>query len=214
MARVKTTVTEGVADYLARHSRQDDVLARVERETAARPDAMMQVTPDEGALLGMLARLVGAKKALEVGTFTGYSAICIARGLAAGGTLTCLELDPELAATARANLETAGVADRVEIRVGPAGETLRMMPEEPTYDFAFLDADKTGYPDYYEQILPRLQPGGLLLLDNVLLGGRVVEPEDDRARTMDALNRRVAEDERVDSAMTLVADGLTLVRKR
>jgi caffeoyl-CoA O-methyltransferase len=214
MARVKTTVTEGVAEYLARHSRQDDVLARVERETAARPDAMMQVTPDEGALLGMLARLVGAKKALELGTFTGYSAICIARGLAEGGTLTCLELDPELAAIARANLETAGVADRVEIRVGPAGDALRAMPEEPTYDFVFLDADKTGYPDYYEQILPRLIPGGLLLLDNVLLRGAVVEPEDDRARMMDALNRRVAEDERVDSAMTLVADGLTLVRLR
>jgi caffeoyl-CoA O-methyltransferase len=214
MARVKTTVTEGVAEYLARHSRQDDVLARVERETAARPDAMMQVTPDEGALLGMLARLVGAKKALELGTFTGYSAICIARGLAEGGTLTCLELDPELAAIARANLETAGVADRVEIRVGPAGDALRAMPEEPTYDFVFLDADKTGYPDYYEQILPRLIPGGLLLLDNVLLRGAVVEPEDDRARMMDALNRRVAEDERVDSAMTLVADGLTLVRRR
>jgi caffeoyl-CoA O-methyltransferase len=186
----------------------------VERKTAARPDAMMQVTPDEGALLGMLARLVGAKKALELGTFTGYSAICIARGLAEGGTLTCLELDPELAAIARANLETAGVADRVEIRVGPAGDALRAMPEEPTYDFVFLDADKTGYPDYYEQILPRLIPGGLLLLDNVLLRGAVVEPEDDRARMMDALNRRVAEDERVDSAMTLVADGLTLVRRR
>jgi caffeoyl-CoA O-methyltransferase len=214
MARVKTTVTEGVAAYLARHSRQDDVLARVERETAERPDGMMQVTPDEGALLGMLARLVGARSALEVGTFTGYSAICIARGLAEDGKLTCLELDPELAAIANANLEDAGVADRVEIRVGPADEALRAMPEEPTFDFVFLDADKTGYPDYYDLIVPRLVPGGLLLLDNVLLRGRVVEPEDDRARTMDELNRRVAADERVDSAMTLVADGLTLVRKR
>ena len=214
MARVKTTVTEGVADYLARHSRQDEVLARVERETASRPDGMMQVTPDEGAVLFMLARLVGAEKALEVGTFTGYSAICIARGLAEGGTLTCLELDEELAAIARANLEAAGVADRVEIRVGPADEALRAMPEEPTYDFVFLDADKAGYPDYYELILPRLRPGGLLLLDNVLLRGAVVEPDDERTRTMDALNRRVAEDERVDSAMTLVADGLTLVRRR
>ena len=211
---MKTTVTEAVADYLARHSRQDAVLARVERETAARPDAMMQVTPDEGALLTMLARLTNTKAALEVGTFTGYSAICIARGLAPGGRLTCLELDPELAAIAQANLEDAGVADRVEIRVGPALDALRALPPEPAFDFVFLDADKLGYPDYYEELVPRLLPGGLLLLDNVLLRGRVTDPQDDRARVIDALNGRIAADERVDSAMTLVADGLTFVRRR
>jgi caffeoyl-CoA O-methyltransferase len=214
MPRQKTAVTEDLGEYLARHAGQDKVLARVERETAERPDAMMQITPDEGALLTMLARLVGARNALELGTFTGYSAISIARGLADGGTLLCLELDDHFAAIARRNLEAAGLTDRVEIRVGPAEPALRTLPEEPTFDFVFLDADKMGYPAYYDLIVPRLLPGGLLLLDNVLLGGRVVDPQDDRARTIDALNGRIAADERVDSVMALVADGLTFVRRR
>jgi caffeoyl-CoA O-methyltransferase len=215
MPRVKTTVTEGVGEYLARHSRQDQVLARVERETGERPDSGMQITPDEGALLTMLVRLTGATKALEVGTFTGYSAICIARGLPPDGTLTCLELEQEFADVARANLDAAGVGDRVTIEVGPADEALRNSPETPTYDFVFLDADKRGYPDYYELILPRLIHGGLLLLDNVLLGGRVTnEDKDERTQIMDALNERITQDQRVDSVMTLVADGLTFVRRR
>lgn len=214
MPRTKTTITEEIGDYLARHSRQDEVLARVERETAGRADAQMQITPDQGALLTLLARLTGATNALELGTFTGYSAICIARGLADGGTLTCLELDQEFADTARRNLEDAGVADRVEIRVGPAQELLRKQPEQPTYDFVFLDADKAGYPAYYELLVPRLERNGLLVIDNVLLGGRVVDPQSDRDRAMDALNGRIAADERVDSVMTLISDGLTFVRRR
>ncbi len=214
MASIKTEVTQDVVDYLERHARQDEVLTRVARETAEMPRAVMQTTPDEAGLLTMLARLVGARRALEVGTFTGYGAICIARGLADGGRLTCLELDEEYAAIARRNLEDAGVADRVEIVVGPALESLRAMPAEPTFDYVFLDADKPGYPDYYEEIVPRLVPGGLLLIDNVLLGGAVTDPQDERERTMDALNDRVTADERVDSVMALVADGLTLVRRR
>ena len=214
MALIKTEVTQEVVDYLERHARQDEVLARVARETAQMPRAVMQTTPDEAALLTMLARMVGARRALEVGTFTGYGAISIARGLADGGRLTCLELDEEYAAIAHRNLEDAGVADRVEIVVGPALESLRAMPAEPTFDYVFLDADKPGYPDYYEEIVPRLLPGGLLLIDNVLLGGAVTDPQDERERTMDALNNRVTADERVDSVMALVADGLTLVRRR
>lgn len=214
MPRLKTVASEEVGEYLARHSRQDEVLAAVERETSARADARMQVTPDEGGLLTMLVRLVGATEALEVGTFTGYSAICIARGLAPGGTLTCLELEEEFAATARANLERAGLADRVELRVGPAGESLQAMPEEPTFDFAFIDADKPRYPDYYEAVVPRMRAGGLVVLDNMLLRGAVTDPQDDRARIIDALNDRIAQDDRVDSVMVLVADGLTLARRR
>jgi caffeoyl-CoA O-methyltransferase len=174
----------------------------------------MQITPDEGAFLTFLARLVGARRALEVGTFTGYSAISIARGLADGGTLTCLELEQEFATIAARNVEAAGLSDQVEIRVGPAEAALRAMPEEPTYDFAFLDADKTTYPAYYELIVPRLAPGGLLAIDNVLLRGAVIDPQDDRARTVADLNDRITADDRVDSVMIFVADGLTLARRR
>jgi caffeoyl-CoA O-methyltransferase len=214
MPRLKTQATEEMGEYLARHARQDELLARVERETAERPDATMQITPDEGAFLTFLARLVGARRALEVGTFTGYSAISIARGLADGGTLTCLELEQEFATIAARNVGAAGLSDQVEIRVGPAEAALRAMPEEPTYDFAFLDADKTAYPAYYELIVPRLAPGGLLAIDNVLLRGAVIDPQDDRARTVADLNNRITADDRVDSVMIFVADGLTLVRRR
>jgi caffeoyl-CoA O-methyltransferase len=214
MPRLKTEATEEIGEYLARHARQDDLLARVERETAERPDATMQITPDEGAFLTFLARLVGARRALEVGTFTGYSAISIARGLADGGTLTCLELEQEFATIAARNVEAAGLSSQVEIRVGPAEAALRAMPEEPTYDFAFLDADKTTYPAYYELIVPRLAPGGLLAIDNVLLRGAVIDPQDDRARTVADLNDRITADDRVDSVMIFVADGLTLARRR
>jgi caffeoyl-CoA O-methyltransferase len=214
MAQIKAQVTQELVDYLARHSRQDEVLARVERETARMPNAMMATTPDEAALLTMLARLVGARQALEIGTFTGYGAISIARGLAAGGGLTCLEVSAEYAEIARANVEAAGLSDRVSIRIGPAAEALRAMPEEPTFDYVFIDADKTGYPTYYDLVVPRLVQGGLLLLDNVLLRGAVLDPSDERSRVIDALNDRVTADERVDSVMVFVADGLTLVRKR
>ena len=214
MALIKTEVTQEVVDYLARHARQDEVLERVARETSEMPKSVMQTTPDEAALLTMLARLIGARRALELGTFTGYGAISIARGLSDGGRLTCLEVDEEYAEIARRNIEDAGVAERVEIVVGPALESLRVMPAEPTFDYVFLDADKPGYPDYYEEIVPRLAPGGLLLIDNVLLGGAVTDPQEDRERAIDALNDRVTADERVDSLMVLVADGLTFVRRR
>jgi predicted O-methyltransferase YrrM len=214
MAQIKAQITQELVDYLARHSRQDEVLARVERETATMPSSMMATTPDEAALLTMLARLVGARRALEIGTFTGYGAISIARGLAVGGSLTCLEVSEEYAGIARRHVADAGLSDRVDIVVGPADDALRAMPEEPTFDYVFIDADKVGYPTYYDLVVPRLVPGGLLLLDNVLLRGAVVDPQDDRTRTMASLNDRVTADERVDSVMVFVADGLTLVRKR
>ena len=214
MPLVKAQITQEVVDYLARHAGQDAVLERVARETAQMPRAVMATTPEEAALLTMLARLLGARRALELGTFTGYGAISIARGLADGGRLTCLELEEKYAAIARRNLEDAGVADRVEVIVGPALESLRAMPAEPTFDYVFLDADKTGYPDYYEELVPRLLTGGLLLIDNVLLRGRVVDPREEQERIMDVLNDRVTADDRVDSVMVFVADGLTFVRRR
>ena len=215
MARGGLEPTEELLGYLTRWgARTDDVLDRVRAETAARPDAAMQIAADQGALMELIVRLIGTMDALEVGTFTGYSAICIARGLADGGRLTCLELSEEFAAIAQRNLEAAGVADRVEIRVGRARESLEAIPAEPAFDFAFIDADKRGYPDYYELVLARMRPGGLMLLDNMLQGGRIVSPDSEGARVIDELNRRIHADERVDMAMTIAADGLTFVRVR
>ena len=213
MAQIKAQVTQELVDYLARHARQDEVLARVERETSSLPESMMATTPDEAAFLTMLARLIGSRRALEVGTFTGYGAISIARGLADGGRLTCLEVSEEYAEIARRNVADAGLDDRVEIVVGPAADALRALPEEPTFDFVFIDADKTAYPEYYELVLPRLLSGGLLLLDNVLLRGRVLDPQDERARIVADLNEKITTDDRVESVMVFVADGVTLVRK-
>jgi caffeoyl-CoA O-methyltransferase len=215
VARGGLEPTEELLGYLTRWgARTDEVLDRVRAETAARPDAAMQIAADQGALMELIVRLIGTMDALEVGTFTGYSAICIARGLADGGRLTCLELSEEFVAIAQRNLEAAGVADRVEIRVGRARESLEAIPAEPAFDFAFIDADKPGYPDYYELVLARMRPGGLMLLDNMLQGGRIVAPDTDSARTIDDLNRRIHGDDRVDMAMTMAADGLTFVRVR
>ena len=175
---------------------------------------MMQTAPEQAAFLEMLVRLSGARQAVEVGTFTGYGAIRIARGLGDGGSLLCCELDPERAATARSNLDAAGVGDRVEIAVGPAIETLRALPTEPTIDFAYLDADKTGYPDYYEELVTRLSPGGLLAIDNVLMGGEVLNPEREGPAAIAEMNDRILRDDRVDSVMLGMADGLTLAHRR
>jgi caffeoyl-CoA O-methyltransferase len=212
----KLTITPELLDYSVRHgARQDEVLARVEAETSEMAGAQMLMPPEQGGLMTMLVRLCGAQRALEIGTFTGYGAICIARGLGPGGRLLCLEYSAEYAEIARRNLEAAGLADRAEVRVGPAADALREMPEAPDFDFAFLDADKRSNPEYVELVLPRLRPGGLLAIDNTLGGGRVLTPEaSDQARTMHAFNVAMAADERVDVVLLPIADGLTLARKR
>lgn len=199
--------------YLTRLAGQDEVLRRVERETRALPNAGMLSRPDQAALLTILARMLDATTAVEVGTFTGYGAICLARGLAPGGHLTCLEVSEEFAQLAQRNLDAAGVADRVTITLGPAGDSLARLPDEPHIDIAYVDADKTGYPAYYDALVPRLRPGGLLVLDNTLLGNRVLDPQDDRAMTMAALNERIAADERVESVLLGLSDGVTLARR-
>jgi caffeoyl-CoA O-methyltransferase len=213
-----TPLTGELYEYIVeRGSRQDEVLRRVERETEAMGEiAKMQIAPDQGALITLLVRAIETRLAIEVGTFTGYSAICIARGLAPGGRLICCELDQGYARTAGENLRAAGLADAVEMRIAPALETLRALPGAADVDFAFVDADKVSYGDYYEELLPRLRPGGLMMLDNVLLGGRVLgQAGDDRsAQAMRALNDAIGADARVDCAMVGVADGVTLVRKR
>jgi caffeoyl-CoA O-methyltransferase len=207
----RTTETPGLSEYLARHAGQDEALAQVNRETGAMPEAEMQSRPDQGALLTILARLAGARTAVEVGTFTGYGAICIARGLADGGRLTCFEVSERYAEIARRNLELAGVADRVTIRIGPALEHLGELTE---IDFAYVDADKGGYPAYYDALVPKLRPGGVLVLDNTLRGGRVIDPQDEQARGMAELNDRIAADPRAESVLLGLGDGMTIVRRR
>jgi caffeoyl-CoA O-methyltransferase len=213
-----TPITAELAEYVTdRAGGRDEVLLEVERETGALGSkAAMQTSPEQAALLELLARSTGARRAIEVGTFTGYGAIRIARGLGDEGRLICCELDPHWAEVAERNLARAGLAERVEIRLGPAIETLRALPAEPMFDLAYLDADKTGYPGYYDELVPRLNPGGLLAIDNVLLSGRVLDPTegDDGAAAVAALNDRIPEDHRVDSVMLAMADGLTLVRRR
>jgi caffeoyl-CoA O-methyltransferase len=210
-----TPIDPELARYIQDHAGgRDEVLRRVEAETAAMGDfARMQTAPEQAAFLEMLTRLTVARFAVEVGTFTGYGAIRIARGLTEGGTLLCCELDPEHAATARANLDAAGVGEQVEIAVGPAIETLRALPQDPQIDFAYLDADKTGYPDYYEELVTRLSPGGLLAIDNVFMAGEILSPEREGTIAMARLNDLILEDGRVESVMLGMADGLTLVRR-
>jgi caffeoyl-CoA O-methyltransferase len=213
-----TALDASLYDYMVEHgARQDDHLRRIEHETESMGSiAKMQIAPDQGALITLLVRSIDAVVAVEVGTFTGYSAVCIARGLALGGKLICLELDEGYARTATANLRAAGLDELVDMRVGPAIDSLRALPSDQQIDFAFIDADKPAYDDYYEEVLKRLRPGGLIMLDNVLLGGRVLElgEDDESARVMAALNDRIADDDRVDIAMVAVADGITLIRKR
>ena len=162
------------------------------------------------------ATILGARRAVEVGTFTGYSALCIARGLPEDGHLLCCDVNAEWTAIGRRYWDRAGVGKRIELRLGPAAETLRALPADPVLDLAFVDADKPGYPIYYEEILRRLRPGGLILVDNVLWMGRVADPssDDEHTQAIRGFNDKVAADPRVDCVMLPVADGLTLLRKR
>ncbi len=212
------SLTPAVYEYLVAHSAPpDDVLRDLADETAALgPVSMMQVAVEQGALLTMVARLIGARRIVEVGTFTGYSAICLARGLGDGGRLLCCDVSAEWTAIARRFWDRAGLADRIELRLGPALDTLRALPPTAEIDLAFIDADKPGYIGYYEELLPRLRPNGLLIFDNVLWSGLVADAAaiDDQTRALRALNDHVAADPRVETVMLSVADGLLLARKR
>jgi caffeoyl-CoA O-methyltransferase len=207
-----------VHDYLVAHgSPPDDALRALTAETASLgPVAGMQVAPEQGALLTFLVGALDVRFAVEVGTFTGYSAVCIARGLASGGRLLCCDVSEEWTAIARRAWERAGVAERIDLRIAPATETLAALPPEPAVDFAFIDADKPSYPQYYEALLARLSPRGVIVVDNVLWSGRVVDPDADDENTVAirAFNDLVAADDRVDAVMLPVSDGLTLIRRR
>jgi caffeoyl-CoA O-methyltransferase len=208
-----------IGDYLLRHCTGADgilgELVAVTRE-AAGTSAGMQTSADEGAFLTMLTRIVDARYAVEVGVFTGYSSICIARGLAAGGRLLACDTSDEWTSVARRYWQRAGVADRIDLRIGPAIETLRALPAEQRIDIAFIDADKSSYPAYYEEIVSRLRHGGLVVLDNVFLGGRVLDPayQEEHHQVMRRLNDLITTDDRMDSVMLPLRDGITIARKR
>ena len=211
-------VSDEVRDYAARHSTwpPDDVVEQLRSTTQGLGGASgMQIGDDQGQLLTMMARLVGARHAVEVGTFTGYSALCIARGLAEGGTLLCCDISAEWTAIGVGAWRQAGLADRIELRIGPAIETLRALAPEPSFDLAFIDADKCGYPDYWDELVPRVRPGGILLADNVLWSGRVVDQNDidDDTVALRTFNDTVAGDARVEVVVLTAFDGLTIARK-
>jgi len=211
-------LTADLASYLVGHGSPPDALQRalIDETAALGPIAGMQVAPEQGAFLTLLTRLIGARSAVEVGTFTGYSALCIARGLAAGGHLLCCDVSQEWTAIARKAWDAAGVADRIELKIAPAADTLRALPHDQTVDLGFIDADKPGYPVYYEELLARLRPNGVLLVDNVLWGGRVIQADadDDNTKAIKAFNDMVAADNRVEAVMLPISDGLTLCRKK
>ena len=205
-------------DYITAHTEPADaVMARLTERTVALGDvAGMQVGPDQAAFLTMLTRFAGVANAVEVGTFTGTSALCIARGLVPGGRLLCCDVSEEWTSIARDAWSEAGVDDRIELRIAPGIETLSALPDEPTIDLAFIDADKPGYLSYYEQIVPRLRPGGWIVADNTLWSGNVVDPADtsDNTDALRAYNDRAATDDRVMTVLLALADGLTVSQKR
>ncbi|MEH1054774.1 O-methyltransferase [Micromonospora sp. CPCC 206171] len=203
--------------YLVAHgSPPDEIIRDLAEETMATlPDqATMQVAPEQAAFLTFLTRLLGVRQAVEVGTFTGLSSLAIARGLPEDGRLTCFDISEEYTGIARRYWERAGVADRIELRIGPAGETLRELPLERHLDFAFIDADKTGYPVYWDELVPRMRPGAVIAVDNTLRGGRVLAPQNADDRAIAAFNDEVLADVRVEAVMLPIADGVTLARVR
>jgi caffeoyl-CoA O-methyltransferase len=212
-------LSPALSDYLLAHSTQPDALLRDLAEETRRtfPDSSgMQISHDEGEFLTMLVRITGARRAVEVGVFTGYSSLCIARGLPADGTLLACDVSEEWTSVAQRYWSLAGVADKIDLRIAPALDTLRALPAEESIDIAFIDADKVSYPAYYEEIITRLRPGGLVLLDNVLRGGRVLDPDpaDEATTAIMATNDLVVADPRVDVVMLPLRDGVTIARKR
>jgi caffeoyl-CoA O-methyltransferase len=210
-------LTEELHTYMLDQSTPpDDVAADLIRETrAALPDdASMQVAPEQAAFLRMLTGVMGVRHAVEVGTFTGLSSLSIARGLAPGGRLTCFDISEEFTGVARRYWRRAGVEDLIELRIGPAAQRLTELPAEPYLDLVFIDADKGGYASYWAELVPRVRPGGVLLVDNVLWSGRVLDPQSDADRAIVAFNELVRADDRVEVVILPIADGLTMARRR
>ncbi|MEU9741737.1 O-methyltransferase [Micromonospora chersina] len=215
MSTKPLALTPELHAYLVAHgSAPDEIVRELAEETrAALPaQADMQVAPEQAAFLTFLTRLLGVRQAVEVGTFTGLSSLAIARGLAEGGRLTCFDISEEYTGVARRYWTRAGVQDRIELRIGPAAETLRQLPQERYLDLAFIDADKVGYPVYWDELVPRMRPGAVIAVDNTLRGGRVLAPQNADDRAIAAFNDEILADVRVEVVMLPIADGVTLAR--
>ena len=198
--------------------REAEVLQQLREETAKHPGAIMQIAPEQGQFMALLVQLLGARKTLEVGVFTGYSSLVVALALPPEGKIIACDVDRESTAIARRYWQKAGVADKIDLRIAPALETLEQLIDEgqtATFDFAFIDADKSNYDNYYERALQLIRPGGLIAIDNVLWSGRVADTQNEDKRTVAirALNQKLAQDRRVKISLVPIADGLTLALK-
>ena len=221
MSRNTLSITESVYDYLLSVSlREADVLRELRDETASHLNANMQISPEQGQFMQMLVRLIGAKKVVEVGVFTGYSSLAVALALPETGRIVACDVSEEYTSIARRYWEKAEIADKVDLRLAPAVETLDHLLKHDqgaeTFDMAFIDADKESYLLYYERILKLLRPGGLMLVDNVLWSGLPADPEhhDSNTDAIREFNAFLFQDERIDLSLLPLADGLTLARKR
>ncbi len=216
--------TIGLSDelnsYIREHTlREPSVLRRLRDETARHPESQMQIAPEQGQFMSMLIKLMGARRTLEIGVFTGYSSTAVALALPPDGRLVACDVSEEYASVARRYWKEAGIAHKIDLRIAPAVQTLEALieeGEERTFDFAFIDADKVSYDAYYERTLILLRAGGLILFDNALRGGRVADPapDDESTKAIAFLNTKLCEDERVDIAMVPIADGIMMARKR
>jgi predicted O-methyltransferase YrrM len=220
MSNRTLTLDDRLYRYLLDHSvTEPELLAALRRETAQHPMAQMQIAPEQGQLMALLVQLIGATQALEVGVFTGYSALRVALALPPEGRLVACDVSEEYTAIARRYWEQAGVADKIDLRIGPATDTLAQLISDGAtnyFDFAFIDADKSSYPTYYEQALQLVRPGGLIAIDNVLWSGAVADPavSDRRTQVLRDLNDTIHRDERVVASLVPIADGLTLAMKK
>jgi caffeoyl-CoA O-methyltransferase len=207
-----------LADYLVAHGSPPDrdQQALIARTAELGGISGMQVAPEQGALLTLLTRALGVRRAIEVGTFTGYSALCIARGLPADGRLICCDVSEEWTNIGREAWKNAGVANKIDLRIAPALDTIKALDASEVFDFAFIDADKPNYGNYFEALLPHIKTDGLLLIDNVLWGGNVINPDatDDNSKAIKTFNDSVANDSRVETVMLPISDGLTFCRKK
>jgi caffeoyl-CoA O-methyltransferase len=211
-------VSSSVHRYLVAHGSPPDEIQQglIDDTKTLGGISVMQIAPEQGAFMTLFARAIGAKRAIEIGTFTGYSALCLARGLPDDGELICCDVSDSWTAVGKPYWERAGVAHKIDLRIAPAIETIAALPESPSFDLAFIDADKPGYSAYFEGLLPRMREGGVILVDNVLWGGSVADPDvdDEDTAAIRRFNDQVAKDRRVECVMLPIADGLTLLRKR